>query len=185
MRGGKKSQSKAKPAKKSSPEPAVVVLDGFPERISAQGLMALTGFGDSWHRKVAARGYFPPPVDGKYVLVATLQGLFKFQRELTEKAKGQLAAKQELLLDKKIEQADFDLSVAKKEFKPTGEISQKLMAISEEQKSALQFWLLDHLPAINAGLDATAQRANNRKCMVEICNRFQDWARKYLPESQS
>lgn len=149
--------------------------------ISAEGLCALTGFTDRWHRIVAAKGYYPPPVDGVYQMEATIRGLFKYQRELTAKSKEELQRKHELLLDKRIEQAEFDLSVAKQKYKPTAEIAVALMAIQEEQKSALNFFLIDQLPALNAGLDAAAQRKNNRECLVSICKRFQEWARQYEP----
>lgn len=146
------------------------------EMIGAEELMALTGFSDSWHRKIADRGFYPPPLKGMYQKMATIQGLFKNQRELVSKAKENLARKHEDLLDRKIAQADHDLGVAREEFKPTSEVAKSLLAICEEQKSTLTFQLLDQLPALNAGLSAIEQRKNNRECLVAICKRLQDWA---------
>lgn len=145
------------------------------ELISGEELCLLTGFTDRWHRKVADKGYFPPPTNGKYKFVATLQGLFKYQRELTERSKESLAAKQELFLDKKIERAEHEIAVAKKDVLPLAEIADRVRAISEQQKSILQFQL-DRLASINAGLPATDQRKNNRACLLAVCKALQEFA---------
>lgn len=191
MRGNKKRLSKSKAAPKRAPakKPAPVAKAAptadcarcapSVELISAEELCELTGFSDSYHRKIAAQGYFPPPIQSAYQKKAAIMGLFKHQREIGERSKESLAQKQEILLDKKIERADFDMAVSRQQFKPTDEVAQKLMAISEEQKSALTFYLLDQLPSINAGLGAVDQRKNNRTAMVAICKRFQDWAQNY------
>lgn len=149
----------------------------FPESISGDDLCSLTGFTDRWHRKIAEKGYFPPPIRGKYEFVKTMQGLFDHQRELTEQSKKNLQAKQEVLLDKKIEQATFDLAVAKKEVLPLGEIADRIRTIAEQQKSALQFQL-DRLATINDGLPSQAQRKNNRDCLIAVCKAMQEFATK-------
>lgn len=153
------------------------------DMISADELCFLTGFSDSWHRKIAARGYYPPPLKGKYFRIASIQGLFRFQRELAEQSKKTLAKKHEVMLDKKIEELDLVIAVKKKEVMPLGEIADRIRAISEEQKSALHFQLLDHLPAVNAGQSAAVQRNNNRLAFFAICNRFQAFAKQLLPDS--
>lgn len=119
---------------------------------------------------------FPPPVNGSYELQPTIKALIGYYRESATKSKAGLAAKQELLLDKKIERAEFDLSVSRNEFKPTAEIAKMTMAIGEELKSALQFHLIDQAPALNAGLDALTQRTNNKVILLSICKRMQSWA---------
>lgn len=153
------------------------------EMITAEELCFLTGFSDSWHRKVAGRGYYPPPIRGQYFRTAAIRGLFQFQRELVEQSKKNLAKKHEVMLDKKIEDLAIDIATKKRQVLPLSEISDKLRAISEEQKSALSFQLMDHLPAVNAGQSALVQRRNNRIAFLAICDRFQAFAKKFLPNS--
>lgn len=52
--------------------------------ISGEKLCSLTGLTDRRHRQIAKEGYFPPPIKGQYQLAPTLQGMFKYYRELGE-----------------------------------------------------------------------------------------------------
>ena len=36
---------------------------------------------DVWHREIAKKGFFPPPIDGFYDHDSTLNGLFRYFRE--------------------------------------------------------------------------------------------------------
>ncbi len=53
--------------------------------ISADILCSLTGLTDRRHQQIAKLGYFPPSVKGQYQLTATLQGMFKYYRELGQR----------------------------------------------------------------------------------------------------
>jgi hypothetical protein len=55
----------------------------------------------------------------------------------------------------------------------------KVFALGEEIKATLGFQLKDRLPALDAGLDAAAQRINNTNVYLEIMNRFQEFARQW------
>lgn len=62
--------------------------------IDGKTLSDLTGLSDRRHRQLAEAGHFPPPTRGKYDLVATLKGLFKYYRTaIVKKADGIDAAR--------------------------------------------------------------------------------------------
>jgi hypothetical protein len=58
------------------------------QTIEADKLCHLTGLTDRRHRQLAKEGYFPPPLRGKYQLIRTLQGLFRYYREVQVKRTG-------------------------------------------------------------------------------------------------
>jgi len=62
------------------------------QTISGEKLCVLTGVTDRRHRQIAKLGYFPPPIKGQYQLTATLQGMFKYYRELGEYKKNKREA---------------------------------------------------------------------------------------------
>lgn len=61
-----------------------------PQTISADKLCALTGLTDRRHRQLAAQGFFPPPIESQYQLAPTIQGMFRYYREVSIRAKGTL-----------------------------------------------------------------------------------------------
>ena len=56
--------------------------------ITAEKLCAITGLSDRRHQ-IAKAGYFPPPVKSQYQLIATLQGMCGYYREMGERKKAQ------------------------------------------------------------------------------------------------
>ena len=94
--------------------------------ITTAQLCELTGYSDRTHRLAADAGYFPKPVRGLYKTVATLQGLFRRERDLRQKAKGGIDAKRERKLDKEIEILELDTAERKAELLPVDEIYQRL-----------------------------------------------------------
>ena len=52
------------------------------QTISGARLCTLTGLSDRRHRQLADDGYFPPPIKGEYQLTPTIQGMFRYYREL-------------------------------------------------------------------------------------------------------
>lgn len=59
-------------------------------KISAEKLCQMTGLTDRHHRRLAADGFFPPPINSEYQLLPTIQGLFKYYRERGQRANGAL-----------------------------------------------------------------------------------------------
>lgn len=53
--------------------------------IAAETLCTLTGLTDRRHRQISKDGYFPPPLNGQYQFTATIQGMFRHYRELSQK----------------------------------------------------------------------------------------------------
>jgi hypothetical protein len=52
------------------------------QTITGERLCTLTGLSDRRHRQLADSGYFPPPIKGQYQLTPTIQGMFRYYREL-------------------------------------------------------------------------------------------------------
>ena len=145
--------------------------------ISATELEDLTGLTDRRHRQIAGEGYFPKPERGIYIRADTLRGMFQFYRERSEK---ELLTKERILLTrgKRVEREILNGELMGT-YQSTASMAERVFALGEEIKGALNFHLNDRLPAINAGLDAVAQRVNNRKVFGEILARWQDFAKRW------
>jgi len=76
------------------------------QTIDAEKLCALTGVTDRRHRQIAKDGYFPPPLNGQYQFAATLQGLFRYYRELSKKRHSSIEdeKRKKLTAERKIEE---------------------------------------------------------------------------------
>ncbi len=61
------------------------------QTISGRRLCTLTGLTDRRHRQLAKDGYFPPPIKGQYQLTPTLQGMFRYYRELQHRGNDDFA----------------------------------------------------------------------------------------------
>ena len=84
-----------------------------PQTITAEKLCALTGLTDRRHRQLAAEGYFPPPIKSVYQLAPSVQGLFRYYREMRQRDKGDLAVEQ--LAKVKAERQAVELDLAAKQ----------------------------------------------------------------------
>ncbi len=152
------------------------------DTISALELEEITGLTDRRHRQIADEGYFPKPDLGKYRRDETLRGMFRYYRERNDK--DTLTAERVLLTkEKRIEQESINAERSG-QLESKEAIAKKIFALGEEIKSTLNFQLTDRLPALNAGLDAPAQRINNRAVFLEILKRFQEFAKRWIaPDS--
>jgi hypothetical protein len=148
------------------------------ELIPADELERLTGLTDRRHRQIAEEGFFAKPEMGRYLREQTLAGMFRYFRE--SNGKDSLTKERVLLTREKRIGAAKDNAVRDGELESKKAIAGKLFALGEEIKSTLNFHLTDRLPALNAGLDATAQRVNNRAVMLEILRRWQEFAGKWI-----
>ena len=81
---------KSKPGKASTEKRDADVSALGPE-ITADELCALTGLTDRRHRQLASDGYFPEPKRGRYQTRKTLQGLFRFMLDRSNR-KGSIDA---------------------------------------------------------------------------------------------
>ena len=54
--------------------------------ITAEKLSALTGYTDVWHRQLAKKHYFDPPVKGLYQTVPAIRGVIRYLQEQIEKS---------------------------------------------------------------------------------------------------
>lgn len=61
------------------------------QTISGERLCTLTGLSDRRHRQLAEQGYFPPPIKGQYQLTPTIQGMFRYYRELQARGNDEFA----------------------------------------------------------------------------------------------
>ena len=61
------------------------------QTISNERLCTLTGLSDRRHRQLADDGYFPPPIKGQYQLTPTIQGMFRYYRELQNRGNDEFA----------------------------------------------------------------------------------------------
>jgi hypothetical protein len=97
-----------------------------PLLVDKDELNGLTGLGDSMHRKLAAKGYFPPPRKGLYDLRATFAGMVKYHREHLQRRNRMIDQKREAKLDRENALLDFELKSKNRKLIPVDEMVTRL-----------------------------------------------------------
>jgi len=90
--------------------------------ISAEQLCALTGLTDKRHRQLAKDGFFPPPIKGEYQFRETINGMFRYYREMTKRARGSLAEQQLAKAKADRELAELEVARQRREVVPTADV---------------------------------------------------------------
>lgn len=88
-------------------------VQGSELTISNDELCRITGLTIRRHTEIAKEGYIPGPIDGKWLLVATLSGLFKYYREHNQRTKEKLVNTKDEKTQKEI--LLLQLKIAKEE----------------------------------------------------------------------
>src|SRR5688572_19445628 len=78
--------------------------------LSREQLCTITGLTDRRHRQLADKGYFPPPVQGRYQAGKTLVGVIRYLGEQLRKKNSKLAQEQIGLTKAKRQLAEEDLA---------------------------------------------------------------------------
>lgn len=99
--------------------------------ISAEKLCALTGLTDRRHRQLAADGYFPPPIGGQYQLTATINGTFRYYRELSQRQTRTLAEDKSLKTKREIELLELKIKTQRQRLVPIEGVESVWMGICE------------------------------------------------------
>lgn len=138
--------------------------------LSAEVLCSLTGLTDRRHRQIAKEGFFPPPVKGQYQLTPTLQGMFKYYRELGERQRH----KRDEIDDEKLRK----LKLANDE--TAGRLADKETLFSQVAASIpairdLAYAKLEHeAPNAMSTLDVPSARIIGRRLASELIQKWQE-----------
>jgi len=126
-----------------------------PERhIASEQLCVLTGLTDRRHRQLAKDGWFSPPIKGQYILVPTLQGLFRYYRERgdAESPRGALLKAQQIGQDLRNRLREMEVRTASSALVPIDEAHEVIRVAFEPLKTVLDTMPLS-LAARIAGAD--------------------------------
>ncbi len=145
----------------TAPDPQV--SDGT---ITAEQLCSWTGLTDRRHRQIAAKGFFPPPILGRYQAGKTLIGMVKYLAEMVRKKDDKQARQQLRLTKAKADLALEELSEVRGKNVEKAVIGPALRNVSVNQKAVLQrrfeqellpklanLTTLEMLPLIQAAVD--------------------------------
>jgi phage terminase Nu1 subunit (DNA packaging protein) len=132
------------------------------QTISGEQLCTLTGLSDRRHRQLAKDGYFPPPMKGQYQLTLTLQGMFRYYRDLQSRSNDEFAMERLRKTRAEANLAEIKLAKERKEaldcksVMRTWEniamvIRQKMLALPSKVAPRLVY--MDDQKAIEADLD--------------------------------
>jgi hypothetical protein len=148
--------------------------------ISAEQLCSYTGLTDRRHRQLAAAGYFPPPIMGRYQAGKTLLGIIRYQRELIQKKSNKLAREQQALTKAKREMAQEELAEFRRKYVPKEEIGPHLRNLSLNQRAALQRKLEQELAPKLAGLTTLEIIEKVKAAVDEVCQIFREGTRGWM-----
>ena len=150
--------------------------------LSADQLCTLTGLTDRRHRQLAAEGYFPPPSNGQYQTTRTIQGMFRYYRELKDRAKGRLNELKELKTEREAERLRLEnlkLEGKMVEFDVVNERDAHIGAILK----AILYARLNEIGARCAGKSAEELNVFGAQVADEICTSLQDQANEWREQA--
>ncbi len=134
------------------------------QTISAERLAVLTGLTDRRARQIAKLGYFPPPIKSQYQLTATLQGMFKYYRELGERTRNKRDAIDEEKHRKlKLENDEKDGLLT-----DTQKLAESVLPMFAAIKELTYQRLVDEIPIAMAGVDVPQARILGRRYADEL-----------------
>jgi hypothetical protein len=153
--------------------------------ITAEHLCTITGLTDRRHRQLAAQGYFPPPIDGRYQAAKTLIGVIRYQRELILTKDDTLARERAALTTAKREIAQEEVALLRGKYVAKAEIGPKLRNWSLHQRAVLLSFKQQVAPKL-PGLTLVEILTLADTWIDEVCAQFNANAHAWLaaPPSQ-
>lgn len=150
--------------------------------ISAEDLCGLTGLTDRRHRQIAAKGFFPPPIQGRYQAGKTLVGMLKYVTEQLRKRDGRQAKEQLKLTKAKRELAQEELAEVRGKYVAKDEIGPALRNISLHQRAVLQRLFEQQLAPKLAGLTTIEILSLVKSAVDETCQVFRERVGGWMDE---
>lgn len=152
---------------------------GSQQKIEAEKLCLLTGLTDRRHRQLAEQGWFPAPRDSEYLLVPTLQGMFRYYREAGQREKKNLVELKAGKLERENKKLDLEIAVTEKKMIAVKEVDALLLHIATLQKTILYQALEREMPAKGAGRSAGELTALGRGLADRLCEIFAEEETKW------
>jgi hypothetical protein len=143
--------------------------------IAAEALCALTGLTDRRHRQIAKAGYFPPPIRGQYQLTATLQGMFRYYRELRERG----AAKREAIDDEKHRKLKLQNDKLAGLLTDTSVLAAELQQALTPIRNELQQKFENELPLSMSSMGVAENRIVGKRLLDDLFVRLQTIFKKW------
>lgn len=151
--------------------------------ISAEQLCTWTSLTDRRHRQIAAKGYFPPPILGRYQVGKTLVGMLKYVTEQLRKRDGRQAKEQLKLTTAKRKLAEEELAKVLEKYIEKAVVGPALRNISLHQRAVLQRKLEQELGPQLAGLTTLEIIARIKLAVDEVCQIFREGVGGWMDKS--
>lgn len=155
-------------------------MAGEARTISKEEACEFAELDDRRLRQIAEKGYFPPPVKGRYLEEQFKRGMYRFARDLAHKKNDALKAHEERLTAAKADIAEDERDRGRELYVLKADIGPALKNISSNQRATLQRKLEGELAPKLAGLKTPEIIVRVRAAVDEICKIFQDGARKWM-----
>ena len=149
-------------------------------KISAAELREKTGLTDRRHRQLADQGYFPAPTRGQYDREKTIDGMFRYYRELLHKKDSKLVKEQYELTKTKRETAQEELAALRKLYIKKEEIGPALRNLSAHQRAVLQRLLENELGPNLAGHTTAEILQRMKETVDQVCRVFEEGIAEWL-----
>jgi len=148
--------------------------------LSAEQLCSFTGLTDRRHRQLAAAGYFPSPIGGRYQTGYTLLGIIRYQRELLGKKTDGLRKEEEAYKKAKREMAQEELAEFRGRYTEIAVLAPALRNVSLHQRAVLQRTFEQELAPNLVGLTTAEVLTKVRKAVDDICAVFREGTKQWL-----
>lgn len=151
--------------------------DGY---CSAEWLCSKTGLTDRRHRQIAAAGYFPSPIRGRYQTGLTLLGMIRYLSEQNRKKDDHLRQEQEQLTRAKRQLAEEELAALRGRYVERDLIGPALRNLSLHQRAVLQRKLEQELAPNLVGLTTVEILSRIKPMVDELCAIFREGTKQWL-----
>lgn len=136
------------------------------------------------HRKLAAAGYYPPPLNGKYQSVKTLGGIIRYQKELLRKKDDTLEKERAGLTSARRKTVEKELAILNGEYVKKSEIGPALRNLSLHQRATLQRKFEQEIATKLDGLTPVERLLLIKGAVDEVCAIFQEGTASWIIEPE-
>jgi hypothetical protein len=147
-------------------------MEELPQTLSAAQLCVLTDLTDQHHRRLASKGFFPPPEKARYQFTPVIQGIIRYYREMVDRAKSRTEELKQGKLERENKKLDLELDRLGKKMVLIKEVDQLHLHIGSLQKAILIAKLEREMPVRTEGKTAPEKVLIGRAIVDELCDIF-------------
>lgn len=173
--GGGGAKGRSSPARKAKRKPQAARprrVRGIPSMVEAPIIEKLTGLGERRLRQLAAEGFFPPAIENRFDLVATVQGVLAYYRDAKNRYRENVDRLKAAKLEREGQKLELELLRLEGQTLEASDVDTFLLHVATEMKLSLYQVLVKELPPRAAGRTDAELTVLGRETAEKLCAIF-------------